>query len=290
MMNRRNALKKTSLLLGAGTVSAFMPSMGSFGKPKPHFLIGACDWSIGKSSDVGALELGKKMGLDGIQVNMGTAANDMHVRRREVQEVYKAAARKWGVTIGGLALGELNNIPYKSDSRTDVWVGDSIDAARNLGVKVILLAFFNKNDLRNDPQGQKVVIDKLKQVAPKAEKAGVILGIESYLNAADHLKIIEAVGSRNVQVYYDVRNSSDMGYNIYEEIRWLGKQKQICEFHFKEYDALLGQGIVDFRKVREAIDEIGYSGWVQIENAVPKGGQILESYIANNAFVRKILA
>ena len=45
--------------------------------------------------------------------------------------------------------GELNNVPYKSDPQTDEWVWDSIDVAKSLGVPVILLAFFAKNDLRN---------------------------------------------------------------------------------------------------------------------------------------------
>jgi sugar phosphate isomerase/epimerase len=288
MTSRRDALRRAAALFGAAGLAAFFKPEDALAA-RGRFRIGACDWSINKRDDVGSLALGAKIGLDGIQVNMGGAANDMHLRRPDVQRAYREAARQHRVQLGGLALGELNNVPYKADDRTDAWVHDSIDVAKALGVKVVLLAFFGKNDLRNDPAGQGVVIDKLKAVAPKAEKAGVILGIESYLSAADHLKIIEAVGSKNVQVYYDVRNSADMGYDIYQEIRWLGKQKQICEFHFKEYDALLGGGIVDFRKVREAIDEIDYRGWVQIEGAVPKGGDVTESYIANNAFVRKTL-
>jgi sugar phosphate isomerase/epimerase len=63
----------------------------------------------------------------------------------------------------------------------------------------------------------------------------------------------------------------------------------ICEFHAKENGSLLGQGKVDFRKVREAMDEIGYRGWVQIEGAVPPGAQMLPSYQANCKFMRKIL-
>jgi sugar phosphate isomerase/epimerase len=275
-------------MMGVTSLASFFRPEDAFAA-RGRFSIGACDWSIGKSGDIGAMELGRQIGLDGIQVNMGNLADDMHLRRPEMQRQYKEAAQKLGVQIGGLALGELNNVPYKADDRTDRWVSDSIDVAKALGVKVVLLAFFGKNDLRNDPEGQKVVIRKLKAVAPKAEKAGVILGIESYLNAADHLKIIEAVGSRNVQVYYDVRNSSDMGYDIYEEIRWLGKEKQICEFHFKEYDALLGGGIVDFREVRQAIDEINYRGWIQIESAIPKGADTVESYVANRNFVRKMM-
>jgi L-ribulose-5-phosphate 3-epimerase len=53
---------------------------------------------------------------------------------------------------------------------------------------------------------------------------------------------------------------------------------------------LLGQGKVDFYKVRQAMDDIGYAGWVQIEGAIPPGGQMLESYRANCRFMRGILA
>ena len=48
-----------------------------------------------------------------------------------------------------------------------------------------------------------------------------------------------------MQVYYDVCNSIDRGYDIYKEIRWLGT-KHICEFHAKENGALLGKGKVNF--------------------------------------------
>ena len=135
--------------------------------------------------------------------------------------------------------------------------------------------------------GTDEVIKRLKAVAPKAEKAGVILGIESWLSAEAHMDIIQRIGSPAVQVYYDVCNSNDRGYDIYKEIRWLGA-KHICEFHMKENGALLGQGKVDFKKVRAALDDIGYAGWMQIEGAVPKGAKMLDSYKANLKFLRDI--
>jgi L-ribulose-5-phosphate 3-epimerase len=254
---------------------------------KPAFQIGACDWSIRKMNDVQAMEVAKQIGLDGVQISLGSVQNDMHLRRKEVREAYKAAAKKHKVEIGGLAIGELNNVPYKSDPRTEEWVSDSIDVAKALGVKVVLLAFFSQGDLKNDPQGQQVVIERLRKVAPKAEKAGVTLGIESWLDAREHVAIMEAVGSPNVQVYYDVANSHKMGYDIYEEIRWLGRER-ICEFHMKENDHLLGQGPINFKEVRRAIDDIGYRGWMQIEGAVPKGQQMLPSYVSNQEFLRTV--
>src|SRR3712207_9509760 len=92
MTSRRNALRRSAALVGAAGLAAFFKP-GEARAAKGRFRIGACDWSIGKRDDVGSLELGAKIGLDGIQVNMGGAANDMHLRRPEIQRAYLDAAR-----------------------------------------------------------------------------------------------------------------------------------------------------------------------------------------------------
>ncbi|NNE76049.1 MAG: sugar phosphate isomerase/epimerase, partial [Pricia sp.] len=179
-------------------------------------------------------------------------------------------------------------IPYKSDKRAEQWVIDSIDVAQAMGCKVVLMAFFSNGDLKNDIEGTKETIKRLKKVVPKAEDKGITLGIESWLNAEEHMHILNAVNSPNLKVYYDVANSNKMGYNIYEEIRSLGKEN-ICEFHAKENGFLLGQGKVDFEEVRKAMDDIDYEGWVQIEGAVPEDADLFESYVHNNNYIRSIL-
>ncbi len=230
---------------------------------KKGFKIGVCDQTLGKSGTPAALEVAQRIGLDGVQISMGTARNDMHLRKPEIQKAYRQASKKYDVQIASLAIGELNKVPYKSDPRTDQWVCDSIDVCQEMGTQVVLLAFFDKGDLKNDKQGTDVVIKKLRQVAPKAEKAGVILGIESWLSAEEHMYIIDKVGSSAVKVYYDVGNSQKKGYDIFKEIRFLGKN--ICEFHAKDYKDLYGKGSIDFPKVRQAMDDIGYRGWIQME-------------------------
>lgn len=252
------------------------------------FKIGACDWSIGQRGKIEALEVGKRIGLDGVQISLGTNLDDMELLHHETRQAYKEAAKTNEIALGGIGIGAMNEIPYKSDPRAEEWVAGSIDAAQALDCKVILLAFFANGDIKNDLKGQKVVIERLKKVAPKAEKAGVILGLETWLSAEEHMAIIDAVGSPNVQVYYDVANSNKMGYNIYEEIRWLGKKGQICELHMKENGYLLGKGLVDFKEVRKAIDDIGYEGWMQIEGAVPEGADMFESYLQNEDYLRSL--
>jgi L-ribulose-5-phosphate 3-epimerase len=280
-------LKRSGLFAAGLTLTPQLSAL--FGaEEKRRFKIGACDWSLGKHCDPAAFEVAKEVGLDGVQISLGNGTNPMRTRDPAVQQQYKDAAAKVGLQVASLAIGEMNNVPYKSDPRTVEWVSTSVDVCRAFDVHVVLLAFFSKGDLRGDKAGVDEVVRRLKEVAPKAEKAGVSLGIESWLSADQHMEIIARVGSKAVRVYYDLCNSIDMGYDICKEIRQLGSH--ICEFHAKENGALLGQGKIDFKKVRAALDDIGYAGWLQIEGAVPQGKPIVESYQANCKFLRGILS
>ncbi len=232
-------------------------------KAPAGFKLAVCDWTIGKTTDPGSFEVAKRIGLDGVQVDFGRGETRLPLFDVELQDKILEQARKNKMEIPSLAMGVLNSVPYKSDPRAERWVRQAIEVAEAMKVKVILLAFFGEGDLQNDEQGVNTVIQRLRQVAPDAEIAGVKLGIESWLSAEQHIDIIEQVGSRAVKVYYDVANSHKAGYDIYKEIRQLGPL--ICEFHAKDYDDLYGKGSIDFKEVRLAMDDIGYRGWLVME-------------------------
>lgn len=286
VLSRRELLKRSALsgLMGSSFFSHSFPE-----EKRKQLQIGACDWSIGKSSDIGVFEMAKQIGLKGVQVNFGSEQNNLHLRQKSRQQAYLAESKKTGVQIASLAIAELNRIPYKSEPRTEEWVWDAVDVAGNLGVTVILLAFFSNNDLRDDKPGKKEVVRRLKMVAPKAEKMGITLGIESYLSAEEHMDIIEKVGSKSVKVYYDFRNSADAGYDVTKEIKWLGRDA-ICELHMKENGSLLGKGTLDWKRISQALLEMEYygDGWMQIEGARPEGSDIVESYKHNHAYLKEI--
>ena len=257
---------------------------------RPTVRIGACDWSIGPAADVGCFEVARRIGLDGVQVSLNTPAQPLHLQQINVQQAYLDAAKRTGIRIGGLGIGALNEVPYKSDPRTEQWVHDSIGVAKNLGVKAVLLAFFAKNDLRNDPTGIAEVVRRLKAVAPVAERAGVQLGIESYLTAEQHIDIIDRVGSSAIKVYYDARNATDAGNDIFREVALLGKN-HICELHIKENGVRLGSGTIDWPRFRQALTDAGYEGdgWMQIEWAKTKDDDTVTAYQHNLAYVKRNL-
>ncbi len=284
-MERRNFLYSMGILPFAQAVDLSFLARERFNLNR----LGACDWSLGKSSNPEAFDVAKAIGLAGVQVSLGSRSNNMHLRSKDIQAQYRIKSRETGVKITSLAIGELNNFPYKSDSQADQWVSDSIDVAHNLDVNVILLAFFTKNDLRNDSKGIESVIGKLKEVAPKAEKLGITLGIESYLTAEEHLYMMDRIGSKAIKVYYDFRNAQDAGNDICKEIQLLGNSN-ICELHIKENGKFLGNGDVDWLKVGQILDQINFSKekWMQLEWSLPDKYDYVFGHQKNVEFLKSI--
>jgi sugar phosphate isomerase/epimerase len=285
-------MMKSSARLGLVGLSAgaeFLSSSALWPQTSKHsasrFSIGVCDWTAGKRGDPAALEVAKRLGLDGIMVHMGDSQDGCPLLKPEVQQKYLTMAKELKMGIAGLALGPLGPIPYKSDPRAQHWVANSIAVSRALKTRVVLIPFFGEAaDLKNDQKGTEVVIQRFKEIAPQAEKAGVVLGIESWLSAEEHMAILDKVGSNAVQVYYDMGNSHKMGYDIYKEIRFLGQH--ICQFHAKDYDGLFGKGTINFPEVRRAMDDIHFSGWIHVEEGTTPLSE--EGIAYNGRYLRSV--
>jgi len=224
---------------------------------------GVCDWTLGQAGQPAAFEMAHKLGFLGLQVSLVPVEDSLYLVPLDLQKSYFMWAARNRISICSFALGELNNVPLKSDPLAEKWLDQAIDIASSMQVRRILVPFFGKGDLRKDPQGTVAVIACLKRLAPKAERQHVILALESWLSAEDHIKIIDAVGSKAVRVYYDVANAQERGHDVGREIRFLGSR--ICEVHAKDTKDLYGKGSIDFAAVKKALDDIGYRGWLVIE-------------------------
>ena len=188
--------------------------------------------------------------------------------------------------IASLCLKALDQNCLKSDPLGQRWVADSIAITAAMGVRVVLIPFFGRGRLNNVAETEKVA-DMLREVAPAAEKAGVILGLEDTLSARDNARIMERTKSSAVLTYFDVGNSTNNGFDVVDEIHWLGAAR-ICEVHLKDNPHYLGEGTIDFRAVIDALADVGFDGWAQLETDSPKS---LEADMRRNLmFIRGLIA
>jgi sugar phosphate isomerase/epimerase len=295
--------KTTHLALAASLLAALCFSSASAQESTRPYKIGTCDWSIKMQVSEESFQFAKQNNLDGIQYSFDAAGDGLDLRTRENRDRVRAIVKETGVAISSLGIGLLNKIPLATTDEADQLIADCLDAMiklkeeaaalddRELAAKVspnvVLLAFFGKANLNGNEERMATVIRKLKRFAPIAEKHGFILGIESLLSEADHRRIMEGVGSPAVKVYYDTANSARMGYDIYKEIESLGAEN-ICEVHLKQDAALLGNGNIDFNRVKSLLDKMKYTGWLIIEGSTPKKMSRTEATEKNAVFAKQL--
>ena len=250
--------------------------------------IGITDWNLHQTAKLEAVALAKKLGFDGVQVSLGMKLVDgkLPLDNGALQARYLAAAADHRIPIDGTCLDILHVNYLKHDRLGQKWVADSIRITRDMKTRVILLPFFGKGALETR-QEMDYVGDVLKELGPEAEKAGVILGIEDTISAEDNVRIVDRAQSKAVLVYYDVGNSTIAGFDPVKEIRWLGKNR-ICQFHLKDNPHYLGEGKIDFPAVMQAIDDIGFTGYANLETDAPSKS-VDDDLARNLRFVRKLM-
>lgn len=113
----------------------------------------------------------------------------------------------------------------------------------------------------------------IKKLIPLAKELNVVIGIEPVWNKFlltpyDTAKYVDEFKSPWIKAYFDVGNVVMYGYPQ-EWIRALNKR--IIKFHLKDFDTRtrnfvpLREGSIDWKEVRKAIGEIGFSGYLTVE-------------------------
>lgn len=250
--------------------------------------IGVTDWNLRMTSKLEAVETAKRLGFAGVEVSLGRRVTEDKLPLDNPQLIasYKQAFRTHGIGPAGTCLDVLHVNYLKNDKLGQRWVADGIRLSSDLGAKVMLLPFFGRGALTTQEE-KDFVGDALRELAPQAEKAGLILGLENTISAEDNVRIMDRTRSKAVLVYYDIGNSTNNGFDVAREIEWLGK-KRICQLHFKDNPGYLGDGKIRFPDVLRAVSRIDFSGFANLETDSPS--KSVEADMRKNlAYVRRTM-
>lgn len=229
------------------------------------------------------------LGFAGVEVSLGRTPVEgkLPLADPAVQDRYLAEAKARKIEIAGTCLDILHVNYLKFDKLGQKWVADGIPITRRMNAKVMLLPFFGKGAL-STPAELDYVGDVLRELAPEAERAGVVLGLENTVNAADNIRIAERSRSAAVKIYYDCGNLLRAGFEPLPELKRMGRDR-ICQVHLKDNPHYLGDGTIDFRKLLDILGEMNWRGFANLETDAPSK-DIAADMRRNLAFVRKLMA
>ena len=262
---------RRDLLLGVSAAAMRAPSAGH------HLKIGIMDVIFGFPSNPDAFAAAQQVGFDGIQVTIGKPDSQGQLLLSDpvLQQRILDASTTHKVAIASTYLDILHRDCLQSSEAAKTWIRQAIQITKRLNASIIELVFFFKCGLTS-PRDVDAVVAAVRELAPEAHAANIILGIENTLSAEDNARILDRVGSPAVKIWYDIGNSTNMGhFDVPREIRFLGKDR-IGQIHIKD-KLYLGQGAVDVKGCLEAIFNIGYNGFCVLETAAPTGDRVADA-------------
>jgi L-ribulose-5-phosphate 3-epimerase len=285
------AISRREFVRQATLVSAAVPLMGarSSSQSSVPMRIGMTDWNLGKRGDITKIALARQIGLDGIQVSLIFPTDDTpHLRDPRTQAAFKQAALEHGIQICSLAIGSpgKSRLPLHTNPAAAILLVEAVDVARSIGTNNILLPILGDSHI--DMKNQKEVdtfVAMMKEVARFGEKAGVVIALEDWISAEDNIRLLDAIGSDFVGVYYDARNIKSRVHDPYGEPARLGKR--IHQVHIKNGDKLMREtDILDWPRLAQEYHDIGYRGWYVLETGSPSNDLVADTR-ANIEYVRK---
>ena len=288
----------TCILMGVLNLQATNPNTGI---DRPHksgqecFKISVCDWMILKRQKIGEFELAHEMGSDGVEMDMGSLGKrdsfDNKLRTKDFRELFLQKAKENNVAISSIAMSGFYGQSFAENKNYIALVGDCLNTMQAMGVKTAFLPLGVNCDLNKSPQMRPLIIERLKVAGKMAEDAGVVIGIETSLDAKGEVQLLKEIDSKGIKIYYNFQNPLALGRDLYKELRILGKDR-ICQIHCTNTDGvtLPNDKKLDMNKVKEVLHEMGWCGWLVVERSRDTNDvhNVKKNYGTNIEYLKRI--
>ncbi|WP_206081909.1 sugar phosphate isomerase/epimerase family protein [Maribellus sediminis] len=265
-------------------------------KPKSGvYKIAVCDWMILKRQKLGVFERTAEIGADGIELDMGGLGNrptwDNKMLDPVERKIFLDKLKDYKLEFSSVAMSGFYSQPFPTRDGIERLIDDCINTMNLIGVEVAFLPLGVEGDLTKYPERREAIIERLKMAGKKAEAAGVVIGIETSLDAKGEIELLNEIGSPAIKIYFNFQNPLEAGRDLYSELKTLGKDR-ICQIHCTDTDGVLLENNtrLDMHKVKATLDEMGWSGWLVIERSRDANdvGNVVGNFGANTRYLKSI--
>ncbi|QNN44423.1 sugar phosphate isomerase/epimerase family protein [Pedobacter roseus] len=290
--NRRTFIGNAALLTGA----LMIPDQLLFAAEKKNrYQVAVIDLMILKRQKISALPLAKEIGADGLEIDMGGLGDretfDNKLADQTIRQEYLDKAKELNLEFCSLAMTGFYAQSFAKRPTYQKMIQDCLDTAKAMNIKVVFLPLGIQGDLVKNPELREPIVERLKVAGKMAAEAGVIIGVETSLDAKGELQLLKDIGSKNVKSYFNFSNAIKNGRDLLEELRILGK-KNIVQIHASNEDGVWLQNDpkIDLSKVKETLDDMGWSGWLVVERSrdAKQPTNVKYNFSSNTSYLKSV--
>lgn len=172
-----------------------------------RYKIAVCDWMILKRQKIGSFKLVHELNGDGVELDMGSLGKretfDNKLRDPHFQQLFRETAREFQLEVPSIAMSGFYGQSFLERANYEELVRECLNAMKVMDAKVAFLPLGGiKAGWEGEPALRAEVVKRLKKVGDMAAAEGLVIGIETQLDAKGDVKLLKEIDSFGIKIYF----------------------------------------------------------------------------------------
>lgn len=238
-----------------------------------RYQIGVCDWMVLKRQKLGEFKLARELGCDGLEMDMGGLGKrdsfDNKIRQPEMARLFRHTADSLEIKVGAVAMSGFYGQSFVAKQSWKWLVEDCLNTMQTMQAKVAFLPLGGcGKDWTEKTAIRKEIVFRLHEAGEMAAKRGMVIGIDTPLDAKENKKLLKEIDSPGIKIFYKFQTAVENKRDISKDLRKLGADN-ICGIHASNTDGvwLRHDKAINMPEIKATLDKLGWSGWLFVERS-----------------------
>lgn len=238
-----------------------------------RYQVGVCDWMVLKRQKLGEFKLARELGCDGLEMDMGGLGRrdsfDNKIRQPEMARLFRHTADSLEIKVGAVAMSGFYGQSFAAKQSWKWLVEDCLNTMQTMQAKVAFLPLGGcGKDWTENTAIRKEIVFRLHEAGEMAAKRGLVIGIDTPLDAKGNKKLLKEIDSPGIKIFYKFQTAVENKCDISKDLRKLGADN-ICGIHASNTDGvwLRNDKAINMPEIKATLDKLGWSGWLFVERS-----------------------